>query len=192
MSKGKLIVISAPSGSGKTTIAKSIMAKYPEIEFSVSATTRALRKGETDGKDYFFLTREEFERRSQNGELVEWEEMYGNLYGTLKSEIDRALSQGRVILFDVDVKGGLSIKQHYPQALLIFIRPPSFEALKERLKKRKTEDVPALERRLERVSMEMELGKKFDHQVLNDDLNKAINEVETIIRKHTELAPVNS
>jgi len=192
MSKGKLIVISAPSGSGKTTIAKAVMAKYPTIEFSISATTRAMRQGESEGVDYFFLKREEFETRIQRGMLVEWEEIYGNLYGTLKSEVDRALSQGHVMLFDIDVKGGLSIKRHYPEALLIFIRPPSFEILKDRLTKRNTEDPAALERRLARVPMELELGMQFDHQVVNDELNKATTEVEALIRNHTELVPINS
>jgi len=192
MSKGKLIVISAPSGSGKTTIAKAVMAKYPTIEFSISATTRAMRQGESEGVDYFFLKREEFEARIQRGMLVEWEEIYGNLYGTLKSEVDRALSQGRVMLFDIDVKGGLSIKRHYPEALLIFIRPPSFEILKDRLTKRNTEDPAAMERRLARVPMELELGMQFDHQVVNDELNKATTEVEALIRNHTELVPINS
>lgn len=192
MTKGKLIVISAPSGSGKTTIAKAVMAKFPTIEFSVSATTRPARKGEREGKDYFFLNRAEFERRIQRKMLVEWEEIYGNLYGTLKSEVDRVLSQGRVILFDIDVKGGLSIKRHYPEALLIFIKLPSFEILKERLTKRNTEDPAALERRLARVPMELELGAQFDHQVVNDDLTGAITQVETLIRHHTELVPINS
>jgi guanylate kinase len=192
MSKGKLIVISAPSGSGKTTIAKAVMAKYPTIEFSVSATTRPIRKGEQDGKDYFFLKREEFEKRIDQGMLVEWEEIYGNLYGTLKSEVDRALSQGRVMLFDIDVKGGLSIKKHYPEALLIFIRLPSFEILRDRLTKRNTEDSATLARRLARVPMELELGTKFDRQVVNDELNKAITEVEALIREHTQLVPINS
>lgn len=191
-SKGKLIVISAPSGSGKTTIARSVMARYPTIEFSVSATTRPMRKGEKEGVDYFFLKRAEFEKRIRQGMLVEWEEIYGNLYGTLKSEVDRALSSGRVMLFDIDVKGGLSIKQHYPEALLIFIRPPSFEILKERLTKRKTEDSEALARRLARVPMELELGKTFDHEVVNDVLTRAITEVEALVREHTELVPINS
>ncbi len=191
-SKGKLIVISAPSGSGKTTIARAIMAKYPSIEFSVSATTRPMRKGEKEGQDYFFLKRGEFESRIKAGKLVEWEEIYGNLYGTLASEVDRILTQGGVMLFDIDVKGGLSIKKKYPEALLIFIRPPSFEILKTRLTKRNTEDEATLERRLARVAMEMELGTQFDHQVINEVLDHAIRDVEQLIRQHTELEPIQT
>jgi len=190
--RGKLIVISAPSGSGKTTIARAIMEKYPSIVFSVSATTRPIRKGEKDGKDYFFLKKEDFESKVQQGELVEWEEIYGNYYGTLKSEVDAALSRGKIMLFDVDVKGGLSIKKHYPEALLIFIKTPDVETLKHRLTNRKTEDEGTLKRRMERVPMELELGEQFDFQVVNDDLQTAITTVDSIIRDHTELASIHS
>lgn len=189
---GRLIVLSAPSGSGKTTIARAIMQKFPAIVFSVSATTRQQRSGEQHGKDYYFLSREEFERRVNGGHLVEWEEIYGDLYGTLKSEVDKALAAGSVMLFDVDVKGALSIKQHYAQALLIFIRPPSVESLEQRLTGRKTESASALSKRLERVPMELELGSRFDHQIVNDDLPHAIAQVEEIVAKHAELEPIHS
>lgn len=184
MPSGKLIVISAPSGSGKTTIAKEIMNRFPDLGFSVSGTTRAKRVGEVDGREYFFLTKEEFKRRIDAGEFVEWEELYGDYYGTLKSEVDRVLKAGHHMLFDVDVKGGLSIKKHYPNALLIFIRPPSVEALKDRLLKRRTEDDVTLQRRLDRVTMELALGNKFDHEVVNDELERAIREVQNIIEHH--------
>ncbi len=184
MLPGKLIVISAPSGSGKTTIAKEILRRNPGLKFSVSATTRMKRAGEVEGRDYFFLTQDDFKRRREAGEFIEWEEMYGDFYGTLKSEVDGALASGRSILFDVDVKGGLSIKNHYPEALLIFIRPPSFEALKARLVNRKTESAVTLQRRLERVSMEMELGAKFDHEVVNDNLDKAVGQVQSLVEQH--------
>ena len=191
MSRGKLIVVSAPSGAGKTTIVKAILAKYPSLLFSVSATTRPIRAGEVDGRDYFFLQREEFERRIKAGQLVEWEEIYGNLYGTLKSEVDNALSAGKTMLFDIDVRGALSIKRHYPNdTVVIFIRPPSVEVLRSRLLNRKTEDEATMKRRLDRVTMELETGNQFDYQVINDDLQTAVREVEQIIAKHTELVPL--
>lgn len=186
MSRGHLIVVSAPSGSGKTTIVKAILAKYPSMLFSVSATTRPKRETETDGKDYFFLPRDEFERRIQAGELVEWEEIYGNFYGTLKSEVEKVLASGKSMLFDIDVKGGLSIKKKYPSdALLIFIRPPSIEVLEARLSNRKTEDDETFKRRMARVAMEMSVAGQFDHQVVNDDLQAAIAEVDKLIRART-------
>lgn len=191
MSRGKLIVVSAPSGAGKTTIVKAILAKYPSLLFSVSATTRPIRAGEVDGRDYFFLQREEFERRIKAGQLVEWEEIYGNLYGTLKSEVDKALSAGKTMLFDIDVRGVLSIKRHYQNdTVVIFIRPPSVEVLRSRLLNRKTEDEATMNRRLDRVTMELETGNQFDYQVINDDLQTAVREVEQIIAKHTEVVPL--
>jgi guanylate kinase len=187
MKRGKLVVISAPSGSGKTTIARAIMQKYPGMLFSVSATTRLPRTGEVDGRDYFFLSKDEFQRRVQIGDLVEWEEIYGNFYGTLKSEVDRALKHGVIMLFDVDVKGALSIKKTYPDdSILIFIKPPSVEALQHRLVNRRTEDEATIRRRLDRVPMEMEKGNQFDWQVVNDNLETAVAKVDEIIREHTD------
>ncbi len=186
MPRGHLIVVSAPSGSGKTTIVKAILAKYPSMLFSVSATTRPKRETETDGKDYFFLPRDEFERRIQAGELVEWEEIYGNLYGTLRSEVEKVLTSGQSMLFDIDVKGGLSIKRKYPaDSLLIFIRPPSIGVLEARLRNRKTEDDETFKRRMARVTMEMGIAGQFDHQVVNDDLQVAIEEVHKLILART-------
>lgn len=182
--RGKLIVISAPSGAGKTTIAREVLKRIPSLEFSVSATTRPRRLGEEDGRDYFFLTREEFDRRARGGEFVEWEEIYGNLYGTLKSELDRALHNGRHLLFDVDVKGGLSIKRQYPEALLIFIEPPGMEVLRQRLRDRHTEDAATLARRMERVAMEMEAGKAFDRHCINDELARAVEEVQALVQEY--------
>ncbi len=183
-SSGKLVVISAPSGAGKTTIAHAMLAAFPSLSFSVSATTRPQRENETDGKDYFFLSRPEFERRVAAGEFAEWEEIYGNLYGTLKSEISRAGKEGRHLLFDVDVKGALSLKRLYPDALLIFIRPPGIEVLIKRLRDRKTEDEETFARRMERVAMEMTKADQFDRVCVNDDLERAIAEVKNIIEQY--------
>ena len=153
--------------------------------FSVSATTRPIRNGEVNGKDYFFLTKPEFEERIRIGDLVERENIYGNYYGTLKSEVNRALQQSRVMLFDIDVKGALSIRQNFPNdSVLIFIKPPSFEVLKNRLENRNTENSETLKKRLDRVPMELAQGPKFDFQVVNDDLQKAIEEVNTIVQKY--------
>ncbi|MFH0991945.1 MAG: guanylate kinase [bacterium] len=185
--RGKLIVVSAPSGAGKTTIVKAVLNNNPGMLFSISATTRAQRGNEVHGKDYFFLSRKDFETRIQENGLVEWEEIYGNLYGTLRTEIEKALSSGATMLFDIDVKGGLSIKRQYPHdAVLIFIHPPSFEILRDRLINRKTEDEATILRRLDRVPMEMEFGNEFDYQVVNDNLEKAVKQVQAIVHANTE------
>ncbi len=181
--RGHLIVISAPSGAGKTSIARAILARHPGMRFSVSATTRSRRPGEVDGRDYFFLSREEFRRRVEGGAFAEWEEIYGDLYGTLRSEIEGALGAGESLLFDVDVKGGLSIKGLYPEAVTVFVRPPSVEVLLERLRNRHTEDAATLARRMERVPMEFSLGARFDHAVVNDVLERAVEEVDEIVRQ---------
>jgi guanylate kinase len=186
MSRGNLIVVSAPSGAGKTTIVKAVLAKYPSMLFSVSATTRPKRDIEVDGQDYFFLERMDFEKRIAAGKLVEWEEIYGNLYGTLKAEVDRALASGKTMLFDIDVKGGLSIKRLYPlDSVIIFIKPPSIEILRERLRNRKTEDDATFKRRMDRVAMELGMAHQFDFQVVNDNLEQAIAEVDTLVIEHT-------
>lgn len=186
MIPGKLVVLSAPSGAGKTTIARETMRLNPSLRFSVSATTRPRRNAEQEGKDYYFLGREEFRTKVAAGEFVEWEEVYGNYYGTLKAEVDGVLGRGDSVLFDIDVKGGLSIKKHYAAALLIFIRPPSVEALLERLRNRRTEDEQTIARRMERVPMEMELGAAFDHEVVNDDLAEAVRRVDQLVKRHLQ------
>lgn len=164
------------------------MRLNPSLGFSVSATTRRKRENEVDGKDYFFLSEEEFKRRVDAGEFVETEEVYpGKLYGTLKSEVERLLSAGHDVLFDLDVKGGLAIKKQFPEACLIFIRPPNSDVLKQRLEGRKTEDVATVEKRLERVPLELELGKQFECQVVNDMLQTAIDDVQKIVAKHLQI-----
>lgn len=185
----KLFVISAPSGGGKTTIVKSILERHPEFVFSVSATTRAKRTVEEDGKDYFFLSKEEFEQMIRENALVEHERIYGNYYGTLKREVNRVIGRGDHMLFDIDVCGGLSIRRVYPaESVLIFIEPPSIDVLRERLRNRKTEDEETFTRRMDRVAMELERGKEFDYRVVNDMLSVAIEEVRTIVEKHLQSA----
>jgi guanylate kinase len=182
--RGKLIVVSAPSGAGKTTIAREILRRNPSVHFSVSATTRLRRPAEIHGRDYFFLSKEEFMHRVHAGEFVEWEEIYGEYYGTLKAEVDTALREGSHVLFDIDVKGALSIKRHYPEALILFIRPPSLDALYGRLQNRSTEDEASLARRLERVPMEMKEGEQFDAQIVNDELARAVEEVQSVVQSY--------
>lgn len=180
-----LIVISAPSGCGKTTIVREILKKYPEFYFSISATTRKKRENEIDGKDYYFITHQEFEKMIKQDELVEWQKIYDDYYGTPVSEINKATENGKTILFDVDVLGALNIKKKFPEkAITIFIDVPNIEVLIERLKNRKTESVDTLKKRLERVDMEMKQKNLFDYIVINDDLSKAVSEVEKIINKH--------
>jgi guanylate kinase len=186
MTKGKLIVLSAPSGAGKTTIAHEIMRLNPSLRFSVSATTRPRRNNEKDGIDYYFLSREEFRRRVAAGEFVEWEEVYGDCYGTLRPQIEAILGRGESVLFDVDVKGGLSIRKHFPDALLVFIRPPDMETLLDRLRNRRTEDEKTITLRMQRVAMEMELGGQFDHQIVNDTLAEAVRHVDRLVKRHLQ------
>ena len=180
-----LFVISAPSGAGKTTIVKKIQESNPDLVFSVSATSRPKRNGEVEGKDYFFMTKQEFEDRIDDDDLVEYEKLFNDhYYGTLKTFVDEVIKSGKDLIFDIDVKGALSLKNIYGEkAALIFIKPPSKDVLRERLTNRGTEPNDHIEERLKRIDLEMEKGKEFDYQVINDNLDKAVNEVEEIIHK---------
>ncbi len=183
---GKLVIFSAPSGAGKTTIIHQIInEKEFNLAFSISATTRKPRPGERNGVDYYFLTVEEFKKKIENNEFVEWVEVYpGQYYGTLKSEIERLWAMGKNVVFDVDVIGGLRIKSQYPdKSLAIFIKPPSIEELKRRLEKRGTETPQSLEKRIERAKFELTLADKFDVVIVNDDLQKAVEETKRILRQ---------
>lgn len=181
--KGKLIILVAPSGSGKTTIAHRLLNEYPKIKFSVSATTRQPREGEKHGEDYYFLSRDTFEAKIEDGAFLEWEEFYnGSRYGTLRSEVDKLIESGYFPLLDIEVKGALNVKQQYgSRSVAIFIQPPSMQELKRRLVKRGTEDKVSLQTRLERAEEELTYADNFDYVVINDDLETAYNEVASII-----------
>lgn len=181
--EGKLIIISAPSGTGKSTIIDYLLRQGLDLQFSVSATSRALRGSEKNGVEYYFLSPEEFRRRIENGDFLEYEEVYeNNFYGTLKSEVQNIISKGKNVIFDVDVVGGCNIKKFYgSKALSVFIQPPSIKELENRLKKRGT-DVPAvIEKRLERARFEMSFSDRFDVIIINDDLRKAEEETKVVI-----------
>jgi guanylate kinase len=181
-----LFVISAPSGAGKTTIIREIFKLLPEILFSVSATTRKKRYAEKEGKDYYFISREEFETKIKNNEFIEWEEVHGELYGTLKNEIKKGLEGKADMIFDVDVKGALSIKKFYPDAVTFFIDAPKEEII-ERLKKRHTESDAQMNTRILRMETEIRLKDRFDHIVDNQSkpggLQIAVNEIINIINQ---------
>lgn len=179
--KAKLFVFSAPSGSGKTTIVRDVLSSHPDFVFSISATTRKKRSTEIDGKDYFFVSVDEFKKRIDDGDFIEWEKFYDYYYGTLREQIDENIRKGLHTVFEVDVKGGLSIKKVYKNSVLIFIAPPSIEELKDRLIKRNTETDEDLKKRIERAEMELSFKNQFDYIVFNIDLEEAKKEVKRII-----------
>ncbi|MCK9211721.1 MAG: guanylate kinase [Ignavibacteriaceae bacterium] len=182
---GNIIVISAPSGTGKTTIIRSILKILPDVVYSISATTREKRPSEHDGVDYFFIDEETFQQKINDHEFVEWEKVYDYFYGTPKSFVEKVISEGKSILLEVDVKGALSIKKVYPDAIMIYLLPPSLEELEKRLKERKTESEKDFQKRIERAKMELSLKGKFDYFIVNNNLNTAILELKELIEKIT-------
>lgn len=181
---GKLIIFSAPSGSGKTTIVKHLLATNSDLGFSISACTRDKRgRNEVNGKDYYFLSPEEFKKKIDNNEFVEWEQVYvGAFYGTLKSEIERVWSQGKHVLFDVDVKGGLSLKKYYgDRALAIFVKVPSLEMLEQRLRARGTDSDDSISKRLFKVKFEMSFENQFDVTLVNEDLETTLLKAQQLV-----------
>ena len=182
---GKAILFSAPSGCGKTTIIRELMQYFDCFDFSISATSRQPREGEADGREYYFLSRDEFRRRAERDEFLEWEEVYqGTCYGTLKSEIDRIWAAGKVIVFDVDVNGGKNIKRYFgDSALSVFVMPPSVEVLEQRLRNRGTETEESIAKRLARSAEELKQAPMFDVTIVNDDLKRAVDETRCVIER---------
>ena len=181
----KLVVITAPSGAGKTSVARHLMQTFPTLSFSVSATTRAPRKNETEGKDYYFISREKFEDNIKANAFIEWEMVYEGLYyGTLKSEIESQWAAGSIPVLDIDVKGALNIKKLYPaQTLTLFIAPPSVEALRERLESRGTETAASIQKRLDRAAFELSFQDQFDQVILNERLEDACAQATKMVQE---------
>lgn len=184
----KVIIFSAPSGAGKSTIVKHLLSKFNFLEFSISATSRAPRGREENGKDYYFFSTEEFEQKIKSNSFVEYEEVYkGSYYGTLKSEVDRIWSKGNIIVFDIDVQGGINLKRLYKEnALSIFIQPPSIEELRMRLINRGTDAAEAIERRVAKAAEELSYSNQFDYILVNDNLENALQEAEEVVAQFAE------
>jgi guanylate kinase len=186
----KLIVITAPSGAGKTSITRHLLKTFPQLAFSISAATREPRNYETNGVDYYFIPLEEFKARIKKKEFAEWEMVYeGKYYGTLKSELQRIWNNNQVPLLDIDVKGAIHVQQQYPKSLLtLFIEPPSIEELKKRLESRGTETAESLQARVNKAAYELSFKDHFDKCILNDDFKRACAEAETIVQEFLEIA----
>ncbi|ULQ56087.1 guanylate kinase [Flavihumibacter rivuli] len=181
--KNKIIIITAPSGAGKTSITRYLLAKYPELSFSISAATRSPRGTERNGVEYYFMDVETFQKHIRHNDFVEWEMVYeGKYYGTLKSELTRIWDNNQVPMLDIDVKGAIHVQQQYPQSTLsLFIEPPSVEELRRRLESRGTETPESLNDRVNKASFEISFKHHFDHIIVNDDLDKACSQAESII-----------
>jgi guanylate kinase len=193
MKKGKLLVFSAPSGSGKTTIVRYLLGKEDlNLEFSVSCTTREKRGEEIDGKDYYFITLEEFKKHIKSGDFVEWEEVYrDNFYGTLNSEVERIWEKGKNVIFDIDVAGGLRIKKKFSQeTLAVFVKPPSIDELKIRLKKRSTESDDKINMRIAKASVELATAPQFDTIIKNNDLDTAKEDAYQLVKAFVNDKPI--
>ena len=182
--KGVLIIVSAPSGCGKSTILHRLMEKREKLCFSVSATTRAPRTGEVDGVDYFFITREKFEEMVENGEFLEHAEYVGNCYGTPKAAVDDKLNEGYDVYLDIEVQGAMQIKAQRPETLMIFVMPPSLEELERRLITRGTDSMDVIRGRLQQAQEEFKLQEQFDFTVVNDEVERAADEISEIIDAH--------
>ncbi|MBF0494798.1 MAG: guanylate kinase [Candidatus Omnitrophica bacterium] len=177
-----ILIISAPSGAGKTTIANKILKDDPDIKQTVSYTTRTPRTGEKNGREYFFISDEDFKKKIENKEFLEWEENFGKYYGTLKKQAEDILAGGKDVLLSIDVKGGKTVKAAYPASVSVFIMPPSVEALETRLTGRNTEKNEEIRRRLKEAEREIKAAEEYDYLLVNEDLDKAVAELKTIIK----------
>jgi guanylate kinase len=188
--QGKLIIVAGPSGSGKTTIVRHLLGVYPRLAFSISACSRKRRQGEKDGEDYYFLSVDQFQDKIKKGEFLEWEEVYqGSYYGTLKAEVERLWTAGRDVIFDIDVKGAMNLKTHFPkQSVSIFIKPPSVEALEQRLIERNTESPGILALRVGKAMEELSYAEKFDSVITNANLHQTYKEAVDIVGKFLGLS----
>lgn len=182
--QNKVIIFSAPSGAGKTTLVKHLLELFPVLEFSISACSREKRPNETNGKDYFFISAEEFKNKIDHQNFIEWEEVYqGCYYGTLRSEIERIWNNGNIVIFDVDVKGGINLKRIFGEkALSIFVSPPNIQVLEQRLRARSTESEESLKKRIDKASLEMQFASQFDKIIVNNELSKTFQEAEQIVK----------
>jgi guanylate kinase len=184
--KPQLVILSSPSGGGKTTICRTLVKKDNQFRISISATTRKPRPDEKEGIHYHFISTHEFQKRIQQNKFLEYEVVHGNYYGTLKKHVENLLSDGFSVIFDIDVYGAINIKKQYPEAILIFIRPPSLEELKHRLKMRKSDDEEEIQKRLKRLPEEYAKAASFDHDITNDDLNHTVEVIVKLIREKQE------
>lgn len=181
--RGNLYIVSGPSGAGKGTLIAGALQRFPGLMYSISCTTRPRRPGEIDGRDYYFLTKEEFEEKIHNDALYEWAELYGYYYGTPRDMVQAELSAGKSVILEIDVQGARLVRGKAPESIGIFIRPPSIEVLAERLRKRSREDEEELERRLELAEQELEAASEYDFQITNDEMQKALEEIITVFER---------
>ena len=180
---GRLLVLSGPSGAGKSTLSTKLRERFPGLAYSVSLTTRSPRAGESNGVDYHFVTRKDFEARVEAGEMAEWAEVFGNLYGTSAKVVADTLAKGQDLLLEIDVDGAAQLRPRFPQGIFIFILPPSDEELERRLRGRGTEDEEVVQRRLARAQAELAQASKYDHQIVNDDLESALARLVAIVEE---------